>query len=73
MLGVEPRLQTPEACIMPLYDIPICDVSRETLKNFILDILDTVLDKMWTIWTNWGYSGHSGHGSGQKKKIAKFI
>ena len=34
MLGVEPRLQTPEACIMPLYDIPI-RVSRETFTTSV--------------------------------------
>ena len=33
MPGFEPGLQTPEACIMPLYDIPI-RVSRETSINF---------------------------------------
>ena len=36
MPGFEPGLQTPEACIMPLYDIPM-RVSRETFECFILD------------------------------------
>ena len=32
------------------------------LNDFILDILDTILDKLWTFWTNCGHSGHdSGH------------
>jgi len=33
-------------------------VSRETFLSFILDtildILDTILDKLWIFWTNWG-------------------
>ena len=56
MPGFEPGLQTPEACIMPLYDIPI-DVSRETFCYFI------------SFWTNLILSGHSGHDSGQTVDI----
>ncbi len=48
MPGFEPGLQTPEACIMPLYDIPI-RVSRETL---------CLTNLFWTrFWTKCGYSG----------------
>ncbi len=65
MPGFEPGLQTPEACIMPLYDIPMC-VSRETFVRFysghsghdsgqtvdILDKLGTILDMILDkLWT----------------------
>ena len=55
MLGVEPRLQAPEACIMPLYDIPkhkfkVPNYSGHDSGQF---------------WTRCGQSGQIGDDSGQ--------
>ena len=61
MPGFEPGLQTPEACIMPLYDIPIC-VSRETLG-------DVFHVKHFKGFYSGHDSGHSGHDSGQTVDI----
>ena len=59
MPGFEPGLQTPEACIMPLYYIPMCCFCVKRLAGMfhVKHFGELFL------------SGHSGHGSGQTVDI----